>query len=271
MKTLTFWKMNGAGNDFVCVDNRKRAQRFSAKQIARLCHRQTGVGADGLLLLEMAPKGKGDFRMRYYNADGGEASMCGNGARCFAKFARQQTGWKKPSMRLLTQAGLVEAEFVGNNVRIQLTSPSIPLLNENIRLTQGVAIVHFIDTGVPHVVVFVDDAERFPVEQVGRELRYHQNFQPQGTNANFAQVLRPGLLRLRTYERGVEGETLACGTGVTAASLIAHAVHGFPSPIKVITQGGDTLVVNFKKEGDSFQNVTLLGPAETTFKGEYYV
>ncbi|MFH1067086.1 MAG: diaminopimelate epimerase [bacterium] len=271
MKTLTFWKMNGAGNDFVCVDNRRRALRFSSKQITRLCQRQTGVGADGLLLLETTPKGKGDFRMRYYNADGSEASMCGNGARCFAKFARQQTGWKKTSMKLLTRAGLIEAEFVGENVRIQLTSPSSPFLNQPIRLTRGVAIVHFIDTGVPHAVVFVDDVEHFPVEEVGRELRYHQNFKPQGTNANFAQVLRPRVLRLRTYERGVEGETLACGTGVTAASLIAHLVHGFSSPIKVTTQGGDTLVVHFKKSGDQFQDVTLLGPAEVTFKGEYNV
>lgn len=255
--------MNGAGNDFVCLDNRTGELRLSKKQIARLCHRQTGIGADGLLVLEKTKLRSADFRMRYYNSDGGEASMCGNGARCFARLIQRVTGWRKPSVRFQTGAGVIHAQYIGNNVRIQLTAPTDCALNQKI----GNLIVHSINTGVPHAIVFVKNAENVDVREMGSALRWHETFAPKGTNVNFAQVLKKNSIRLRTYERGVEDETLACGTGVTATALIAHLIHGWKPPIRVRVQGGDTLVVNFQKLGDDFQNVTLLGPAEVTFKG----
>lgn len=260
--------MNGAGNDFVCLDNRSGKIKLSRKQIERLCHRQTGIGADGMLLIEKSPRKEADFRMRYYNSDGGEASMCGNGARCFAKFAKMMAKWKKPQMSFLTGAGIVRAVFVGENVRITLTPPSEAWLNQAVELKSGVVGVHSIDTGVPHAVLFVDDIEKVDVKNLGHEIRWHEAFQPKGTNVNFAQVLGASHVRLRTYERGVEDETLACGTGMVATALLSHLVHGFNPPIKLRVQGGDTLVVNFKKDGDTFSDVTLLGPAEVTFKGE---
>jgi diaminopimelate epimerase len=138
-------------------------------------------------------------------------------------------------------------------------------------LQNGTATVHSITTGVPHAVLFVSDLERFPVQKVGREVRYHKKFAPKGANVNFVKILKPGLIRIRTYERGVEDETLACGTGMVACALISNLVHGFKSPVRVRVQGGDTLVVSFKKNGNKFEEVKLLGPAEVTFKGECYV
>jgi diaminopimelate epimerase len=264
---LNFWKMNGAGNDFVCLDNRAKKLRLTRRQIAKLCCRQFGVGADGLLVLEPGSK-LTDFRMRYYNADGGEAEMCGNGARCFARFAQKITGLRKKQIRFDTGAGPVGAEFFGNQVRVELTAPHSLKLNQKIETSQGPLTVNSINTGVPHAVLFVDDLEQTDVRRLGAELRHHREFQPQGTNVNFVRVLGPGKLRVRTYERGVEDETLACGTGVTASALIASAVHGFQAPVAVTVRSGATLKVLFKINGASFEAVRLHGPAEFTFKGE---
>jgi diaminopimelate epimerase len=264
---LSFLKMNGAGNDFVCLDNRARKLRLSGKQIARLCCRQFGVGADGVLVLEPGSK-LSDFRMRYYNADGGEAEMCGNGARCFARFAQKVAGVRKKRIRFDTGAGPVGAEFFGRQVRVELTAPHSLQLNRKIATAQGTLTVHTINTGVPHAVLLVDDLEKIDLRRIGAELRYHREFQPRGVNVNFVQVLGPGKLKVRTYERGVEDETLACGTGVTAAALVASAVRGFQSPVAVTVRGGDTLRVLFRVSGDGFESVRLHGPAEFTFKGE---
>jgi diaminopimelate epimerase len=264
---LNFLKMNGAGNDFVCLDNRAKKLRLTRKQIARLCCRQFGVGADGLLVLEPGSK-LTDFRMRYYNADGGEAEMCGNGARCFARFAQKVTGIRKKQIKFDTGAGLVGAEFFGKQVRVELTSPHSMKLNQKIETSQGTLTVNSINTGVPHVVLFVDDLERIDIQKLGAELRYHKEFQPKGTNVNFAQVLGPGKIKIRTYERGVEGETLACGTGVTAVALISSAVRGFQAPVSITVLSGDVLKVLFKVNGENFESVKLHGPANFTFKGE---
>ncbi|NJK91212.1 MAG: diaminopimelate epimerase [Blastochloris sp.] len=265
---LKFWKMSGAGNDFVCLDNRRKTLRLSRRQVAHLCHRQFGVGADGLLVLEPAKSRGSDFRMRYYNADGGEAEMCGNGARCFARYAQKMSRIRRGQITFDTGAGRVGAEFFGEEVRVELTEPRDADLNRNVPTQAGWTTVHSLNTGVPHAVVFVETVEASDVVKLGAELRYHVHFQPKGTNVNFVQVLGPGKLRIRTYERGVEGETLACGTGVAAAALIAAEVHGFKSPVSLKVQGGDVLKVYFRREAKAFKEVKLHGPADFVYQGE---
>jgi len=264
---VSFWKMNGAGNDFVVLDNRDNSLSLTGAQIARLCQRQRGIGADGLLAVEPAQNGA-DFRMRYYNADGGEAEMCGNGARCFARFVNFLSGGALAKTSFETQAGVIEAEFQGEQVRIRLSTPHGLRLNETLDLDGVPHTVHSLNTGVPHAVVFVDDLASVELRRFGAAMRYHPHFAPKGTNANFVQVLAPGHIAIRTYERGVEDETLACGTGMVACALIHHELSGAPSPIRVRVAGGDTLEIGFTKTGPGqYADVTLLGPADFTFAG----
>ncbi|HEX4086575.1 MAG TPA: diaminopimelate epimerase [Chthoniobacteraceae bacterium] len=271
---LKFTKMNGAGNDFVLLDNRDGSLRLGADQIAGLCDRHRGVGADGVLLVEPpADRANGagaDFRMRYYNADGGEAEMCGNGARCFARFASRITG-REGALSFETPAGVIRAEFVGDHVRLAMSDPRGLVLDQMLSFASGEVTVHSVDTGVPHAVVFVEDLEKTDVRGLGAGLRYHPRFAPRGTNANFAKINGPGapaMLAIRTYERGVEDETLACGTGVVAAALILHEKHGAQSPVSIQVRGGDTLLVSFEKTADGYRNVRLTGPADFVFDGQ---
>ena len=263
---LTFTKMNGAGNDFVLLDNRSRAISLSREQIARLCDRHRGVGADGLLLAEPPATAGAQLRMRYYNSDGGEAEMCGNGARCFARFA-QRLGACRDRLAFDTAAGLVGATFEGERVRVAMSEPHDLRLDEKLTLSWGETMVHFVNTGVPHAVVLVEDVGQVDVNGVGREIRRHARFAPAGTNVNFVQRLPDGTIRVRTYERGVEAETLACGTGVTASALVAHMRLGMGSPVALRVEGGDTLEVAFRREGERFTNVCLVGPADFVFEG----
>jgi diaminopimelate epimerase len=269
MAKLSFVKMNGAGNDFVLLDNRAGALQLDGATIARLCDRHRGVGADGVLMLEPAREGA-DHRMRYYNADGGEAEMCGNGARCFARFAKTIAG-ANGAVSFETPAGVIRAEFLaGERVRIEMVTPNNFLPNLSLTVEGATHTVHAINTGVPHACVFVDDLEHTPVVRLGRALRLHPEFAPKGANANFIRVLNPRAIAIRTYERGVEDETLACGTGVTASALIFAALNGATSPIDVTVRGGDTLEVGFvpgAKPGE-FTSVTLCGPADFVFAGE---
>ncbi len=263
-----FWKMNGAGNDFIMLDNRDLALRLSKEQIARLCDRHRGIGADGMLLVEPAADG-GDFKMRYYNADGGEAEMCGNGARCFGRFVNALHGEALKSVSFETLAGLISAEFEGGQVRINMSEPHGLKLGQSLAVAGETLAVHSVNTGVPHAVVFVDDLESVDVLRLGAGLRYHEAFAPKGTNANFAKVLSPGSIAIRTYERGVEGETLACGTGMVACGLIHHELTGSASPVSVKVKGGDTLSIGFTETvPHQFRNVTLFGPADFVFEGE---
>ena len=264
---LQFTKMNGAGNDFILIDNREGKVRLSREQVARLCDRHRGVGADGLLLLIPCASGKADWAWEFYNSDGGSAEMCGNGARCFARFIQRLTG-VTGQVTFETGAGIIGATFEGSRVTVNLTEPKGLRLSEKVSLTHGTEVVHSVDTGVPHAVVFVDDADRAMVQALGSELRYHPHFAPRGTNVNFVQRLGPGAIRVRTYERGVEGETLACGTGVTAAALIAASIHRFASPVSVQVQGGDKLEVAFTGANGEFKEVRLKGPAEFVFEGQ---
>ncbi len=267
---LKFWKMNGAGNDFVMLDNRALSLNLERNHIEHLCDRHRGVGADGLLMVEPAQNGA-DFRMRYYNADGGEAEMCGNGARCFARFVNRLNADKLPGLNFETLAGLISAEFIGEQVRINMSAPQNLKLNQTLEVAGEKLLVHSINTGVPHAVVLVDELDKVDVCRLGPGLRYHEAFAPKGTNANFVKVLAPGSISIRTYERGVEDETLACGTGMVACALICHELHEFNAPVSVRVKGGDTLQIGFTKSGDAFQNVTLHGPADFVFQGEVQI
>ncbi|HUD48181.1 MAG TPA: diaminopimelate epimerase [Candidatus Baltobacteraceae bacterium] len=263
---IAFAKMNGAGNDFVLIDNRSREIRLAPEQITRLCDRHRGVGADGVILLTPCLSGKADWAWDFYNNDGSSAEMCGNGARCFARFVRRVTGIEK-DFRFETRAGVISARFNGADVTVNLTAPRDLRLREKIMLGAGQIELHSFNTGVPHTVLFVPDADKAMVQPLGSEIRFHPHFAPRGTNVNFVQVRGSGAIRVRTYERGVEGETLACGTGVTASALIAAELHHFNSPIQVQVQGGDMLEVSFEKKDGQFLNIALTGPAEFVFEG----
>jgi len=264
---LEFVKMSGAGNDFILADNRDGRLNLSRQQVAHLCHRQFGIGADGLMLLVPSPTPASDWAWQFWNSDGSDAEMCGNGARCFARYLQRQTSWAPSSVKFQTVAGIIQADFSGDRVTVNLTAPHGLRLNERVTTSQGELVVHSLNTGVPHAVVFVPDADKAMVVALGSELRWHEHFKPRGTNVNFAQVLGPNHIRVRTYERGVEGETLACGTGVSAAAMISSRVHHFESPVRVQVQGGDELEVSFKTTADGFSDVRLNGPATFVFDG----
>ena len=267
---LEFTKMNGAGNDFVLLDNRAQKIRLTTEQITHLCDRHSGVGADGLMLLVPARNGEADWAWDFYNSDGSAADMCGNGARCFGRFVQKVTGVNR-DFSFETTAGIITASFQGERVTVSLTQPKDLRLNQNVSLATGKTTIHSLNTGVPHAVLYVPDADQAMVMQLGPEVRHHAHFAPRGTNVNFVQVLEPNHIRVRTFERGVEGETLACGTGVTAAALISARVHRFTSPVKVQVQGGDQLEVSFKDDGAEFGNVRLTGPADFAFTGQIEV
>jgi len=261
---LHFEKMHGAGNDFILISAWDEDIVLLRHQISRLCDRRFGIGADGLMLLRK-PKTKGaDICMSYYNSDGGEAEMCGNGARCFALFARKALGWKKPTLVIETAAGIVTAGFEGELVRLSMTRPQgwrAPFLLTVCGESYSVA---FVNTGVPHAVVRVSDIEKIDVRSLGSAIRHHPEFAPCGTNANFFNYTPDGTIVLRTYERGVEDETLACGTGVVATALVAHHYHGGKMPARVRVRGGDILCVATSVADEVF----LTGPAKFVFAGE---
>ena len=270
---IAFSKMSGAGNDFIVIDNRDgRIGEDGRKELFRAwCRRRLGVGADGVLLVE-PPAGAGaDFRMRYYNADGGEAESCGNGARCIAAFANS-IGAAGDPLSFETLAGLYGATMTRGGVILSLTDPhslrrDVPLPLEGI--AEGK--VDLIDTGVPHLVTFVEDLAGVEVDRLGRTIREHEAFAPEGVNVNFARVLEGGRLAMRTYERGVEAETLACGTGAVACAIIAHLRGSARSPVEVETTGGSVLRIHFDGGGDqgsgSVSNVRLEGEARVVYEG----
>ncbi len=259
--------MSGAGNDFVVADNRDGSLCPTREQVARLCHRQFGIGADGLMLLVPCTSGRADWAWQFWNSDGSDAEMCGNGARCFARFVQRATASPLNSISFETVAGVIRAEFEGDRVTVNLTPPQGLRLHEIISTAAGLLEVNSLNTGVPHAVVFVEDADQAMVQERGRELRFHPHFGPRGTNVNFVQVMGPDFIRVRTYERGVEGETLACGTGVSACAMISSRVHGFHSPVRVRVQGGDELRVGFAERDGQFSDVRLNGPASFVFEG----
>jgi len=269
--SIHFNKMNGAGNDFVVIDNRDLKTNLSKEQIEALCDRHRGIGADGLLAVEPAESGA-DYKFRYYNADGGEAEMCGNGARCFGKFTARLDGDDRSEVSFETIAGTLSAEILGDNVRIAMSDPFDLDMKADCDIEGLNSDIQVLNTGVPHAVAFVKDLADLNVVKFGAAIRYDARFAPNGTNANFAEVISEDHIAIRTYERGVEGETLACGTGMTACALIHHLLTDAPSPIKVDVAGGDTLEIGFEKnEVGEFCNVTLCGPADFVFDGSIFI
>ena len=257
--------MNGAGNDFILFDNRTGSIDLDRNQIAQLCDRHRGIGADGVLLLEK-PTNRADFRMRYFNADGGEAEMCGNGARCFARFANK-VGGQKTKVSFETPAGVISAELKNDLVTLRMTDPADLRLNVDLPMAAENKTVHFINSGVPHVVIPVAKIEDADVQREGAAIRNHKMFSPSGANVNFIEKRGPNKIAIRTYERGVEDETLACGTGIVASALIFAANEDCEGPVIVLARGGNELHVTFERTQNQFRNVTLTGPAEFVFEG----
>ncbi len=262
---IPFTKMHGAANDFVVVDHREPfLPEPPDALVRRLCDRRRGVGADGVLLLERDPEL--DFAMRYHNADGGRAEFCGNGARCLARFALERGLGRDGVVRFRSDAGVQEARVVApGTVELVFGLVRRPGPLEGLEAAGRVFAGRLVRPGVPHFVVEVDDVAAVPVAEWGPALRRHPRFAPGGTNADFVARLGPGRLAMRTYERGVEAETLACGSGAIASALWL-AEQGAASPVEVLTAGGDTLVVSFAT-GDGGWNVRLTGPAEPAFTG----
>ena len=257
MVTIPFVKMHGAGNDFVMIDNRDGLFPVDGEIVASIAVRPGGIGCEGVIFVERSSGA--DFRMRFFDPDGAEAEMCGNGARCVAAFARAIGAAGSDRMRFETVAGNVEAEILPEGaVKIKMPDPS-PIKGD------------FVNTGVPHAIVPVDDVAAADVRGEGRRIRFSEEFAPQGTNVDFVEYHAPHELKIRTYERGVEDETGACGTGSVAAAVVGVANYAMEFPVTVATAGGYTLVVDGERGGDEFVSVTLTGPVATVFRGEIEV
>ncbi|MGP8153297.1 MAG: diaminopimelate epimerase [Smithella sp.] len=263
---IEFYKMSGSGNDFIIIDNRDLSLNVGdlPNFTRRVCARKISVGADGLFLIE--PSKSADFKWRFFNSDGSVAEMCGNGSRCVARYAYLK-GIAGKKMSFETIAGIISAEVKDDVVKVKLTDPSP--LNAKIKIeADGQEFtLDSIDTGVPHAVVFVDDLDNCDVHNHGRRIRRHESFQPKGTNADFVKVINRHKMKVRTYERGVEGETLACGTGVVASVLAAAGRGLVDSPVDVTVQSGEFLRVYFTGENEKFQEIYLEGKVKIVYQG----
>ena len=262
---IRFTKMHGAGNDFILVDDREGSVPAGDRAwIARVSCRRTGVGSDGLILIQKSTRA--DFKMRFFNPDGREAEMCGNGARCAARLAHR-IGAASTTMRIETVAGLLEAEILGELIRLHMTDPTDWRMGRTLKLSGRTIPYSFVIAGVPHAVIQVDDLAAVDVQTDGSAIRHHPDFAPAGTNVDFIAITGQKALSIRTYERGVEAETLACGTGITAAAVVAGRLGHATPPVQVRTARGEILVVDYALEGESVKGLTLLGPAVEVFEG----
>jgi len=272
MSKIEFSKMVGSGNDFIVI-SLLRNNLAGLKSLARkICDRKYGLGADGLLVLDRA-KGV-DLNMRIFNADGSEAQMCGNGARCAALWwANSICKRQNVSLKIKTIAGIIESGVEADKIRIKLTDPKAIKMGIPLVVFGRKIKANFINTGVPHTVVFVDGLDKIDVVGLGQQIRRHKYFAPAGTNVNFVEVCANDLIKVRTYERGVEDETLACGTGSVASALLGVSCFnlGLRGAVKVQTQSGEILTVSYKKTANDFTDVWLEGKAKIICKGEYYL
>ncbi|MFH1379875.1 MAG: diaminopimelate epimerase [bacterium] len=263
-RRIKFIKMSAGGNDFVLIDNRDKRLPKNLSGLARhLCKRKFSIGADGLLVLENAPAH--NFKMIYYNSDGSRASMCGNGARCIAMFA-YWSGTAPIDMRFTADAGLYRAQIQSNSVKLFMRQPHSMKLHRSMKIQGKKIKLHSINTGVPHAVCFVKDNKKINIDLIGRPIRYNKIFKPQGTNVNFVSKKNAHTINVRTYERGVEAETSACGTGVTASAVIAVRLGLVKSPVQCITAGGDVLIVSC-----GVNQIYLEGPVRICFEGEVLI
>jgi diaminopimelate epimerase len=264
--------MSAAGNDFIIIDNRREILHKNLSGLAKnLCRRKFSIGADGLILLE---KDKNTpFRMQYFNSDGSRAAMCGNGARCTAQFAYLERIAPK-KMVFETDAGLIHANIISGSVQVEMTDPVNTRVDYTIDVDKRKISISSINTGVPHVVIFVPDIEKCDILRLGRTIRYHHEFSPDGTNVNFVQEKgNSNTIAVRTYERGVEDETFSCGTGITASAVIAGLKGLVTSPVKCVTRSGIILKVSYRANETKdltspISNIYLEGPAEVSFRGE---
>lgn len=266
--------MVASGNDFVIIDKSHEPRAISYERLAKkICNRKFGVGADGLLILEKSKVV--DAKMRIFNADGSEAEMCGNGARCAASYlsSRLSALSLKQKLRIEAMAGIIDAQVKADNIKVRLTDPKGLKIDLPIKVNNRKLIVNFINTGVPHTVIFAEGLNKIDVFNLGRQIRYHQRFAPAGTNVDFIEVINNNSLKIRTYERGVEDETLACGTGAVAAALVASLKLPTLSlkQFNVLTKSGEVLKVYFYRIRNSFTDVWLEGKVKIVYKGEYYV
>lgn len=269
MNPIAFYKMSGSGNDFIIIDNRGAVvpEDRLHQLVVGACRRKLSVGADGLILIE--PSQRVDFRWRFFNADGSLPEMCGNGARCAARFAFMN-GIAGRRMAFETRAGVIDARVADDGVKVRMTDPRELKTGCGLKLDGTRLIVGSVNTGVPHVVALVEDIAAVDVVATGRRIRHHPDFSPDGTNVNFVSIANRGYVSIRTYERGVEDETLACGTGSVAAALILSHDRGLESPVILSTRGGMKLSVHFKRQGDRFREVFLEGDARVIYRGELW-
>ncbi len=282
MEKISFSKMSGAGNDFIVID-KDLNHDFVLNNIVikNLCDRRNGIGADGVITI--ADSSDYDFDMGYYNADGSTGSLCGNGARCAIKFAGLSGRLKNEKTEFLSNSVNYTGEVLNENlIKFNFNPPGKLKYNFKIKAFNQLINACFADTGSPHVIIKIEDVlfdpknpksiytglDEFPVFELGREIRHHQDFNPGGTNVNFIQIV-DGKIYIRTYERGVENETLACGTGSTAAAVIAFFTDGLQPPVSLITKGGDELIVNFNVNDKQIEKLSLTGPAKVIFTGEF--
>jgi len=264
-KGIPFTKMSGSGNDFILMDGMEGSLSWvDSPWVKGICQRALSVGADGVIILEKDDTY--DFAWRFFNSDGSIAEMCGNGSRCAARFAYEK-GIAGSPMTFSTLAGPIRAEVFGRRVKVQLPPPR--LLNESVSLSvdgQEYSLF-FINTGVPHVVMEVADVEAFPLVEIGRKIRFHEFFSPAGTNVNVIQVQNDHTLRIRTYERGVEDETLACGTGSVAAALMVSVKRGASSPVTIHTASGEVLTVSWEGDAGEWAPVFFEGEVRFIYEG----
>jgi len=270
---LEFQKFCGTGNDFIIIDNRnfKNLIKNRADFAIKYCRRGLSIGADGVLFLENSSIA--DFKMTLFQPDGSQAEMCGNGARCIAKYA-YINGMANKEMKFETLAGIVEARVNGNMVSVKLTEPRDLLLDKIVKISNPDMEFQysFINTGVPHMVILTDTLESIDIKTIGNKIRFHSDFKPAGTNVNFIKKTGDSSIAVRTYERGVEDETLACGTGSTASALIASIKFNISTPVTVQTKSGDNLIIHFDEtalKNRKFSDIKLFleGPVEKIFDG----
>lgn len=271
MEKIPFLKLNGCGNDFIIIDNRNNLlENLCVSEFAKkVCRRKISVGADGLMLLEKSHTA--DFKMRYFNADGSEGGMCGNGARCISKFANI-IGAAKTHMEFETISGIYKSQITGEEVKVDFP----PVHRTNIKLNKTHNFqdkkteYHYCSIGVPHVVILIDDIDKMPYKElisIGKTIRFSIDLFPQGTNVNFIELIDKHNIKIRTYERGVEDETLACGTGSTAAAIVLGLLKKAEPSVNVHTRGG-VLKIHYKVENDLVNEINMTGEVKTVFKGE---
>jgi len=269
METISFFKISGSGNDFLLFEKLEEKLKEKLSQFANfVCRRRGGVGADGLILLE--DSSVADFKIRYFNSDGSEAAFCGNGGRCVAWYAHFR---KKVGEEMVFEASdrLHKAKVKGLRVKLEMASPKDIHLGFTLQLKRKELTVNSLNIGVPHVVIMVNDIETVDILEIGREIRYHPSFAPAGTNVNFVQIKGKHRIRIRTYERGVEEETLACGTGAVASSIVAHLLGKVLPPVLVQTQGGENLKVYFERKEQGFSFIFLEGEVRPIFEGRMVI